>query len=84
MCRYPSRHIVPIAHNLAADTQQDNQQINTIGNTVAQQASQTGQRLIDRELNIQPTIHIRAGMEFNVLVNKDLILAPYKPVRIRR
>jgi type IV secretory pathway VirB10-like protein len=28
-------------------------------------------------LDVQPTITIRAGWTFNVLVNKDMVLAPY-------
>ncbi|HEK2961238.1 TPA: hypothetical protein SMU32_003694 [Proteus mirabilis] len=32
-----------------------------------------------RNLNIQPTLHIRAGYKFNVLVNKDIILPEYQP-----
>jgi type IV secretory pathway VirB10-like protein len=48
-----------------------------IGDTVAQQANRVGEKFIDRELDVQPTITIRAGWKFNVLVNKDVVLAPY-------
>jgi type IV secretion system protein VirB10 len=48
-----------------------------IGDTVAQQANRVGEKFIDRELDVQPTITIRAGWTFNVLVNKDMVLAPY-------
>ena len=41
-------------------------------------ASQVGQRLTDRNLNIQPTITIRPGWPLRVIVNKDLILRPYR------
>lgn len=50
-----------------------------IGDAVAQQANRIGQKIIDKELDVQPTITIRAGWPLRVLVNKDMILAPYVP-----
>ena len=41
-------------------------------------ANQAGQRLIDRTLNIQPTIKIRQGWPVRLIVNKDLILQPFE------
>jgi len=41
-------------------------------------ASQVGQRLTDRNLNIQPTITVRPGWPLRVIVNKDLVLRPYR------
>ena len=41
-------------------------------------ANQAGQRLINRTLNIQPTITIRPGWPLRVIVNKDLVLRPYE------
>ena len=38
-----------------------------------------GQKIIDRQLNVQPTITIRTGWLFRVLVNKDMRLKPYRP-----
>ncbi len=40
-------------------------------------ANITGQRIIDRNLNVQPTLKIRQGWRFNVIVSRDLILKPY-------
>jgi len=48
-----------------------------IGDTVAQEASRVGQRFVDRELGVQPTITIRSGWPLRVLVNKDMVLEPY-------
>ncbi|MGX9391675.1 TrbI/VirB10 family protein [Nitrobacteraceae bacterium UC4446_H13] len=39
--------------------------------------NQTGQQVVRRSLNIQPTLTIRPGFPVRVLVNRDLILAPY-------
>jgi type IV secretion system protein TrbI len=37
-----------------------------------------GQEITRKNINIQPTIKIRPGFSVNVLVNKDMILPPYK------
>jgi type IV secretion system protein TrbI len=54
-----------------------NSNSDVIGDTVAQQSNRVGEKFIDRELDVQPTITVRAGWKFNVLVNKDMVLAPY-------
>jgi type IV secretory pathway VirB10-like protein len=48
-----------------------------IGDTVAQQANRVGEKVIDKELDVQPTITVRSGWPLRVLVSKDLVLAPY-------
>jgi type IV secretion system protein VirB10 len=40
--------------------------------------SQTGRQLVERSLNIQPTITIRPGFPVRVLVTRDLPLEPYQ------
>ena len=47
-----------------------------IGDTVAQEADRVGSKIIDRQLDVQPTITVRPGWPFRVLVNKDIVLAP--------
>jgi type IV secretion system protein VirB10 len=39
---------------------------------------QTGQQVVRRNLNIQPTLTIRPGFPVRVIVNRDLVLAPYQ------
>jgi type IV secretion system protein VirB10 len=39
--------------------------------------NQAGQRIVDRNLAIQPTIRIRSGWPVRVLVTRDLILRPH-------
>jgi type IV secretion system protein TrbI len=39
--------------------------------------NQTGQQIVRRNLNVQPTLTIRPGFPVRVIVNRDLILAPY-------
>jgi type IV secretion system protein VirB10 len=40
--------------------------------------NQTGQQVVRRSLNIQPTLTIRAGYPVRVLVNRDLVLELYR------
>ncbi|MDX2277626.1 MAG: TrbI/VirB10 family protein [Hyphomonadaceae bacterium] len=49
----------------------------SVGDSAAQQAAQTGSRIVDRELNVRPTLRIRAGARVRVLISQDLILRPY-------
>ena len=37
----------------------------------------TGQQLVRRQLNIQPTLTVRQGFPVRVIVNRDLVMAPY-------
>lgn len=39
--------------------------------------SSTGQQLTNQAINIQPTLTIPVGHQFNIIVNKDMILEPY-------
>jgi type IV secretory pathway VirB10-like protein len=40
--------------------------------------NQTGQQIVRRSLNIQPTLTIRPGFPVRVIVNRDLVLEPYR------
>lgn len=40
--------------------------------------NQTGQKIVQRNLNIQPTLTIRPGYPVRVIVNRDLVLEPYR------
>lgn len=48
-----------------------------VGSAVAQQASTGGSNLVQRQLNVQPTITIRPGWPVRVLVNRDILLPTY-------
>jgi len=41
--------------------------------------SQTGRQVVQRSLNVQPTITIRPGFPVRVMVTRDLVLEPYRP-----
>jgi type IV secretion system protein VirB10 len=40
--------------------------------------NQAGQQVVRRNLNVQPTLTIRPGFPVRVIVNRDLVLAPYQ------
>jgi type IV secretion system protein VirB10 len=40
--------------------------------------NQTGQQIVRRNLNVQPTLTIRPGFPVRVIVNRDLVLSPYQ------
>jgi len=44
----------------------------------AQNIRSIGERIIEKDLNRQPTIEIRRGKKFNIFVSKDIILSPYR------
>jgi type IV secretory pathway VirB10-like protein len=44
----------------------------------ANSLNQTGQQVVRRSLNIQPTLTIRPGFPVNVIVNRDLVLERYR------
>ncbi len=45
---------------------------------LGQQMAQLGMQLARRNLNMQPTLEIRPGYVFDVMVNKDMILPPWR------
>ena len=65
-----------VAENSAARSS-GNLVLNDAAGGVSSQASQVGQRFVDRDLNRQPTIIVRPGWPLTVLVSKDLVLEPY-------
>ena len=40
--------------------------------------NQTGQKVVQQNLNIQPTLTVQPGFPVRVIVNRDLVLEPYK------
>lgn len=47
-------------------------------------ANQAGQKIVQRNLDIQPTIKIRPGWPLRIIVHKDLVLRPYNVQEARR
>lgn len=55
---------------------------NEMGSALAAQLGQTTMQLLQKNLNIKPTLEIRPGYQFNVIVTKDMVFEkPYRPQR---
>lgn len=52
--------------------------LRAIRQSTQQNMSQAGQRLTEKNLNIQPTITVRPGWPIRVIVQKDLVLRHYR------
>ena len=62
----------------AGTSNQENNLVQAIRSGASDSINQTGQQIVERELNIQPTLTIRPGFPVRVIVNRDLVLAPYQ------
>ena len=56
----------------------DSDIIRALRESTGQTTNRAGQRLIERELNVQPTLTVRAGWPLRVIVHKDIVLRPYR------
>jgi type IV secretory pathway VirB10-like protein len=56
----------------------DNAIVSALRRGTADSVNQTGQSMVRRNLNIQPTLTIRPGFPVRVIVNRDLVLAPHQ------
>lgn len=55
---------------------------NEMSSALAAQLGQATLQLLQKNLNIKPTLEIRPGYQFNVIVTKDLVFQhPYRPQR---
>ncbi|HCR3985092.1 TPA: conjugal transfer protein TrbI [Kluyvera ascorbata] len=49
-----------------------------IAGSLGQQMGQIGMQMAQKNMNIQPTLEIRPGYEFNIMVTKDIILPTWE------
>ncbi|MCE2574047.1 TrbI/VirB10 family protein [Komagataeibacter sp. FNDCR2] len=68
----------------AGTSQSENNLAQAIRSGASNGFSMVGNRLIDRSLNVQPTLTDRPGLPFTVLVGHDLLLKPYRDQGHRR
>jgi type IV secretion system protein VirB10 len=52
--------------------------VEAIRQSTQESTNQAGQRIVEKDLNIQPTITIRPGWPLRVLTSKDIVLRPYQ------
>ncbi|MBX9926641.1 MAG: TrbI/VirB10 family protein [Hyphomicrobiaceae bacterium] len=56
----------------------DSDIIRALRESTGQTTNRAGQRLVERQLNVQPTITVRPGWPLRVIVHKDIVLRPYR------
>nr|WP_235940230.1 TrbI/VirB10 family protein [Bradyrhizobium hipponense] len=65
--------------NSGADTANSNSDlVAALRRGAGDSINQMGQQVVRRNLNIQPTLTIRPGFPVRVIVNRDLVLEPYR------
>ncbi len=52
--------------------------VEAIRQSTQESTNQAGQQIVQKDLSIQPTITIRPGWNFRILLSKDVVLAPYQ------
>ncbi len=56
----------------------ENNLVQALRSGASNSISQTGQQIVQRQLNIAPTLTIRPGFPVRVMVTRDLVLEPYR------
>jgi type IV secretion system protein VirB10 len=71
--------LLGISSELAANngTQSNNRIIVGLRDSVNNTANEAGQRIVSKDLAIQPTLTVRPGYPVRVFVNRDIVLRPY-------
>jgi type IV secretion system protein VirB10 len=70
--------IISVVANESEDDHSDGTLAQSVGDAAAQQAAQTGGRIVDRELTAHPSLTVRPGAPVRVLVTRDINLRPYR------
>ena len=52
--------------------------VRAIRESTQQNVNRAGQRITEKNLNVQPTITVRPGWPLRVIVHRDLVLRPYQ------
>lgn len=66
---------------ISDDDSNDTSTAESVNNGVTEQFAETGSTLIEKNLDVQPTIIIRNGYRFNIMLSKDVVLEPYQPLQ---
>jgi type IV secretion system protein TrbI len=71
--------LLGISSELAANngTQSNNRIIVGLRDSVNNTANEAGQRIVSKDLALQPTLTVRPGYPVRVLVNRDIVLRPH-------
>ncbi|HLG89150.1 MAG TPA: TrbI/VirB10 family protein [Alphaproteobacteria bacterium] len=71
--------LLGVSSELAANNGTDSGNRITVGirDSADNSANQAGQRIVTKDLSIQPTLTVRPGFPLRVIVNRDIVLKPY-------
>ena len=68
--------VLGVGSQLAFGTS-DNDLAKALAQATQSTTNRAGQRLVERNLNVQPTLTVRPGWPLRVIVHKDIVLQPY-------
>jgi type IV secretion system protein VirB10 len=52
--------------------------VQAIRESTSESTNQAGQRIVEKNLDVQPTITVRPGWPLRIIVHKDIVLKPYQ------
>ena len=70
--------LLNVGTELAASGEDDSDLVRALREGTQDGVSRAGERIVERNLDVQPTIKIRPGWPLRVIVHKDLILRSYR------
>jgi type IV secretion system protein VirB10 len=70
--------IISVIANESEDDEDQSTLSQSVGDAAAQQAAQTGARIVDRELTVRPSLTVRPGASVRVMVTQDIELRAYR------
>src|ERR1700753_2320240 len=56
----------------------DSDLVEAIRQSTQESTNQAGQQIVQKGISIQPTLTVRPGWNFRVVLSKELVLAPYR------
>jgi type IV secretion system protein VirB10 len=68
--------VLGVGSQLASGTS-DNDLIKALAQATQSTTNRAGQRLVERNLNVAPTLTVRPGWPLRVIVHKDIVMQPY-------
>jgi type IV secretion system protein VirB10 len=54
--------------------------VRALRDATGQTINRAGQSLVEKNLNVQPTLTVRPGWPLRIIVHKDLVLQPYSSI----
>ena len=68
--------LLGVGSELAFGAADNNDLVKALQQATQSTGNRAGQRLVERNLNVQPTLKVRPGWPLRVIVHKDIILRP--------